>query len=137
MLLAEAEAVEAAGGEVGSLLLGDLLLFDDGADGHAGEGSAADVGGGEGVVVLSFYGRVGDGFLVELDEGAVGLEDARLDLRGLLVPGIPLGGDLGPATDGGVGVDAIDHAMRGGEGAVGGDLILGSLRRGSGRGTPC
>ena len=122
---AEAEAVESAGGEVGSFFFGDLLLFDDGADGHAGEGRAADVGGGEGDVVFGFDGRVGDGFLVELDEGAVGLEDARVDLRGLFVPGIPLGGDFGPAADGGVGVDAVDQAVGVGEGAVGGDLVLG------------
>ena len=94
---AEAEAVESAGGEVGSFFFGDLLLFDDGADGHAGERGAADVGGGEGDVVLGFDGRVGDGFLVEVDEGAVGLEDARVDLSGLLVPGIPLGGDSRPS----------------------------------------
>ena len=122
---AEGEAVETAGGEVGSFLFGDFLLFDDGADGHAGEGGAADVGGGEGDVVFGFDGGVGDGFLVELDEGAVGLEDARVDLGGLLVPGIPLGGDFGPTADGGVGVDSVDGAVGEGEGVVGGDLVLG------------
>jgi len=119
----EVEAVDAATYEVGSFFVEGFDLFHDGADGDAGQRSAADVLGGEGFDVFCFYRCVGDGFLIELDEVAVGLKDAGVELRGLFKPGVPIFGDLRPVGDGILRIDTEDYAELVREGAVGSDDV--------------